>query len=43
MTFFVKIYLFEKEHEQERERESQTNTLLSVEPNAGLDPTAPRS
>ena len=43
-VFFLNIYLFtlEREHEWERQREreteSQADSLLSVEPELGLDP-----
>jgi len=46
--FFRKIYLlFEKERVPGRggegkERESEADSMLSAEPNAGLDPTTPR-
>ena len=50
-TFFFKIYLFilererqyEWEGQRERERESQADSGLSVEPDAGLDPTTLKS
>jgi len=46
LTSFLKkifIYFREREHEWEGQRESQTDSTLSGEPDAGLDPMTQRT